>query len=53
MSVTPRLFEEPRHVLHPLEAFRRRAAEIFGDQRPIHAGIDEREDALIPREVVV
>ena len=52
MSVTSRFFEEPRHVLHPLETFRRRATEILDDQGTVDAGIDELKDALIPGQVV-
>jgi hypothetical protein len=48
-SVTPRVFEEPRHVLHPLETFCRRATEILGDQSTVDAGIDELKDAADPR----
>src|SRR6266849_4309168 len=51
-SVTPCVFEESRHVLHPPQTFGRRPAEILGDQGPIDAGIDELEDPLIPGQVV-
>src|SRR6266849_6943815 len=50
-SVTPRVFEEPRHVLHPPKTFRRRPADILGNQGPVDAGIDKLKDALIPAQV--
>lgn len=51
-TVTLRVFEEPRHLLHPPQSFRRGAAEVFRDQRPVDAGVNELEDAFIPGAVV-
>jgi hypothetical protein len=49
-SVT-RLFEEPHHLLHAPQPFCGCATEVLDDRLAIDPGVDELEDALIPRRV--